>query len=163
MTEVESTFQAEEAQLCSLDSLQKLCEKHSRILFISTKGDRRDFVQKFADVVAPKDLAVAEVQAGGSCEIVEKLDMKDESTAVLIEKGEVKARITLANDDVRDTADLIKMLSKCEPCKAELVIDKKGWKLKPEPTKQCGRVLSNVEELRPEVKKYLAKHIVSER
>ncbi len=162
MMESQSTAQGEEPQLCSISSLQKLCDKNPRILLISTKEDRRNFIQKFADGAAPKNLALVELQASGPCEIVEKLGMKDAGTAILVEKGEVRSRITLTNDDVKDTVALIRMLSECEPCKAELVIDKKSWMLKPEPTKQCETALSNVSELRPEVRKYLEKHIASE-
>ena len=153
-----------EEPICSVDSLQKFYEKHPRILLIATKDDRKDFAKKFANEAAPDDVAIVEVQAGGSCEVIEKLGLKDTPTAILVEKGEVKNRITLQDDDVKDTISLIKMLSeKAEPsadsCKAEVVIDKKGWKLKFEPGSPCERAYSGLDKLRPDVKKYLTKHI----
>ena len=111
MTEAPDTDQDEELQICSIDSLRKICEKHPKLLLISTKKERKEFIQKFTDVAAPKDLDVVAVETGGPCEIVEKLGIKDASTAVLIEKGKVKNRITLQNDDVKDAVGLMKMLT----------------------------------------------------
>lgn len=155
----------DEEQICSLDSLRKLCEKRPKVLLIPTNEDRSDFAQKFADGAASDDLTVVEVQAGGSCEAVKELGLKDASTAVFIENGEVKSRIALQNDDVLDTAALLKTLSakpsEGDSCKAELIIDEYGWKLKPESGSPCERELSNLPNLTPAVKKYLTKHIES--
>ena len=110
MTETQNTTQ-EELQICSISNLQKICEKHPKILLISTNKEREDFIQKFTDVAAPKDLDVVAVETGGSCEIVEKLGMKDTCKAILIERGKVKREIILKNDDVKDAVALMKMLS----------------------------------------------------
>ena len=111
MTEEPNTTQGEEPEICSVDSLQKVCEKYHKLLLISVSKERKDFIKKFMDEATPKDLDVVAVETGGPCEIVEKLGMKDTSTAVLVVKGEIKAKINLVNDDVRDAVGLMKMLS----------------------------------------------------
>ncbi len=136
MAEVSSTTQGDEPRICSIDSLRKLYEKHPKILFIATEEDRKDFAEKFANEAAPSDLMVVEVPAGGSCEAVEKLGLKDKPAAILVERGEVKDRITLQNDDIKDTVALMKVLSKSsegKSCEAELTVDEKGWRIKLEP------------------------------
>ena len=152
----------EETKICSIDSLRKLSEKHPKLLLISAKENRGDFVQRFADEIARDDLTIVKVQTGGPCEVVEKLGLKDTPTAVLVEKGEVKKRIALQNDDVKDTVALINILpkpSEGKSCNVELVIDEKGWRLKPEPGSQCEKELSNISKLTPAVKKYVTKHL----
>jgi hypothetical protein len=110
MVEETSTAQGEEPEICSVDSLQKVCLKHPKLLLISTKKEREGFIQKFTDVAVPEDMEVVALETGGTCEIVEKLGMKDACKAVLIEKGKVKREINLQNDDVKDAINLMKML-----------------------------------------------------
>jgi len=159
MAEASSTTQNEEP-ICSVDSLQKFYEKHPRILFVALKDDRKEFAKKFANEAAPNDLTIVEVQAGGSCEAIEKLGLKD-TTAILVEKGEVKDRVTLQNDDVKDTVALMKILSEkpseSKTCEAELIVDGKGWKIKLDSS--CEKELSNLSKLPSAVQKYLTKHL----
>ena len=162
MAEAPNKTEEEGQQVCSVDSLGKLCEKHHKILFIATKEDRKDFAQKFMDVASPDGVTIVRVQAGGSCEIIEKLGL-DTPTAVLVEKGKVKDRVTLQNDDVKDTISLMKVLSEkrseVRSCEAELTVDGKGWGIKLEPGSPCEREMSNISKLPHSVQKYVAKHI----
>jgi hypothetical protein len=163
MVEVSSkTGDQEEISACSLDSLGKLCEKHTKILFIATEEDRKGFAQKFADIASPDGVTIVQVQAGGSCEIIGKLGL-DTPTAVLVEKGNVKDRVTLQNDDVKDTISLMKVLaekpSEVKSCEAKLTVDGKGWGIKLEPGSPCEKEMSNLNKLPPSVQKYVTKHI----
>jgi hypothetical protein len=163
MVEVSSkTGDQEEISACSLDSLGKLCEKHPRILFIATKEDRRDFAQKFVNVATPDGVTIVPVQSGGSCEIIEKLGLNT-PMAVLIEKGKVKDRVTLQNDDVKDTISLMKVLSEkpseVRSCEAKLTVDGKGWGIKLVSGSSCEREMSNLSKLPSNVQKYVTKHI----
>ncbi len=79
-----------------------------------------------------------------------------------MEKGEVKARIELTNDDVKDTADLTKMIFEKKDtgtCKANFVVDGKGWSLAPESSERCNDAISKIEEQGPATKKYLKRYI----
>lgn len=157
-----SNKQEEEAGVCSTDSLRELSKKENRILFISTNEDRREFPQKFVNSFAPKDLAVFDTRTDSSCEVVEHLGLKDKPAAVLIENGEVKARIELTNDDVKDTAGLTTMILERmdnKACRVKLVVDGKGWRVIPESSEQCKIAVSNLEKQGPATKKYLKKHI----
>lgn len=154
--------QEEEPRLCSKDSLQEFCKKENRILFISTNEERKEFAQKFVNAVVPKDLAVFDTRTDSSCEVVEDLGLKDKPAAVLIENGEVKARIELTNDDVKDTAGLTKMIMEKmnnKACRVKLVVDGKGWRVIPESSEICKIALSNLEKQGPATKKYLKKHL----
>ncbi|MCP8312145.1 MAG: hypothetical protein L6N95_03180 [Candidatus Methylarchaceae archaeon HK01B] len=107
-----------------------------------------------------KSWVVATMQAGHSYKISKGLSEGDISSAVILEKREVKSRITLQDYDVEDTSNLIKMLSEKtvpegDSCKAELKIDEKGWRLKPDPPMQCKRELTKVDELQPSTKRTL--------
>ncbi len=156
------TGDQEEISACSLDSLSKLCEKHSKILFIATKEDRKCFVQKFTKGCSLDDIKIVPVQAGGSCEINGKLGLEAPS-AVLMEKGEVKCRIPLEDDDVTDTAHLMKALSEkpsdVSTCGAELKVNAKTWGLKLQPTQPCKREISNLSKLPHHAQKYFTEHI----
>jgi hypothetical protein len=168
MTEEQKVTGAEELRICSVNDLQKSCEKHPRLLLVSMKKEREAFLQKFVNEAVPKDTSVVAVETGGSCETLEKLGMKDACKAVFFEKGRIKREISLQDDDLKDTIALTRMIyekedpPECESCKAEILIDKKGWKLKPEHTEQCSRTLSNLGELRPDVRKYFEKHMKKE-
>ncbi|MGD0328842.1 MAG: hypothetical protein ABSB40_00175 [Nitrososphaeria archaeon] len=162
LEESSKTGDQEKISACSLDSLGKLYEKHPKVLFIATKEDKMYFAQKFVDVVSPDGVTIVPVQAGGSCEIIEKLGL-DTPTAVLVEKGKVKDRVTLQNDDVKDTISLMKVLSEkpseVRSCEAKLTVDGKGWGIKLEPGSPCEREISNLSKLPPSVQKYVTKHI----
>jgi hypothetical protein len=163
MVEVSSKIEdQEEISACSLDSLGKLCEKHTKILFIATKEDRKGFVQHFTDGASLDDIKIVPVQAGGSCEIIGKLGLEI-PTAVLVEKGEVKKRIPLLNDDVKDTVSLMKALSEKpsvgKACEAKFTVDGKGWGIKVEPGSPCEQEISNLSKLPSSVQKYVGKHI----
>lgn len=168
MTE-ESKATEEEPTICTVDGLRKVCETHPKLLLISTGKERKNFLQKFVDEAVPTDTSVASFETGGSCETLEKLGLKNTCKAILYEKGKVKGEIILQNDDVKDSIALMKMIyekekePECKPCKTELIIDKKGWKLKPEVNKQCSQTLADIDKLRPDVRKYLEKHIESEK
>ncbi|MCP8322606.1 MAG: hypothetical protein L6N96_00300, partial [Candidatus Methylarchaceae archaeon HK02M2] len=99
----------------------------------------------------------------------------EKPSAILIENGEVKNRIDLQNDDVKDTAGLMKMLSEekqseeqdelkeeSDSCKVKFEINKKNWKLEPELSEQCERELSKIDDLRPAAKRYIKRHISEE-
>ncbi|MEE9585975.1 MAG: hypothetical protein V3W09_03645, partial [Nitrososphaerales archaeon] len=79
--------------------------------------------------------------------------------------GEVKARIELTNDDMKDTAELTKMIllrMDNKACRAKLVVDGKGWGVITESSELCKRMLSNLDKQGPATKKYLEKHISPE-
>ena len=61
MTEAPDSTQEEELEICSIDSLQKVCEKHPKLLLISMNKERKEFIEKFVDAAVPKDLTVAAV------------------------------------------------------------------------------------------------------
>ncbi len=152
----------EEPEVCSRDSLQELCKKKSRVLFISTGEKRKEFTQKFVNAVGPKDVAVYDTRTDSSCEVVEYLGLDKKPTAILIENGEITGRFDLQNDDVKDTEGLTKMLQTAKDsklCKVQLKVDGGGWRLYTEPSPECNKTLSNIEKLGPETKKYLKKHI----
>lgn len=157
----------DEPKICTVDGLRKVCETHPKLLLISTSKERKNFIQKFVNEAVPTDTSVASFETEGSCETLEKLGMKNACKAILYEKGKLKREITLQNNDIKDAIALMKLMyekekePECEPCKTELIINKKGWKLKPEANKQCHQTLADIEKLRPDVRKYLEKHIES--
>lgn len=161
MMETPSTSK-EEPEVCSKDSLQELCKKKSRVLFISTDEKRKEFTQKFVNAVGPKDVAIFDTRTDNSCEVVEYLGLDKKPAAILIENGEITGRFDLQNDDVQDTVGLTKMLQTAkdpDSCKVQLQVDGGGWRLNPESSTECKRTLSNIEKLGPETRKYLKKHI----
>ena len=149
-------------QVCSLDSFSELCKKNSKILFIATADDQGSFARKFKDAVSTDGVAIVPVQAGGLCEIIGKLGL-DKPSAVLIEEGKVKLRVPLQDDDVKNTASLIKVLSEkpseVGSCEARLIVDGKKWGIKPEPSTHCEREIANISKLPKRVQKYISKHI----
>lgn len=155
----------EEPKICTVDGLRKICETHPKLLLISASKERKNFLQKFVNEAVPTDTSVASFDTDGSCETLEKLGMKNTCKAILYEKGKVKREIILQNDDNKDSIALMKMIyekgeePECEPCKTELIINKRGWKMKLEANKQCSQTLADIDKLRPDVRKYLEKHI----
>lgn len=150
------------SKVCSREDLDSLSKKKNRILFISSDEDKIEFSQKFANTVKSSDLEVIRYQTGSSCDVVKDLGLEDKPAAVLLENGEVKDRITLTNNDIKDTADLSKMIYKKQDsltCKANFVVNEKGWSLSPESSEQCNKTISKIEKQGPATKKYLKKHI----
>jgi hypothetical protein len=160
MSEALSTSLGDEI-VCSEEGYDKVCEKHSKILFLPTKEERKDFTKKFSNE-APNDVKIYELPTIGACKIIPKLGL-DTSTAVLVEKGKVKQRIPLKDDDVKDTAALMKALSEkpveIGSCEGEFTVDSKGWGIKLKPNSQCQTQFSNLSKLPANVQKYVTKHL----
>jgi len=149
-------------EVCSSESLNSLSKRKNRILFISSDDAKEEFSQKFANTIKSNDLEVVRYHTGSSCDAVKDLGLKDKPAAVFMEKGEIKARLELTDDDIKNTADLTKMIYEkkdIKTCKANFVVDGKGWTLSPESSSQCDEVISKIEEQGPATKKYLKKHI----
>lgn len=152
----------ENPQICSRESLDSLSKKKNRILFISSDDAKKEFSQKFANTIKSNDLEVIRYQTGSSCDAVKDLGLNNKPAAVLMEKGEVTSRIELTDDDVKDAADLTKMVFEKKDigaCKANFVVDGKGWSLTPESSEQCSDAISKIEKQGPATKKYLKRHI----
>ena len=128
---------------------------------MTTKEERKDFTKKFLNE-APNDVKIYELPTIGACKIISKLGL-DTSTAVLVEKGKVRQRIPLKNDDVSDTAALMKALSEkpseTGSCEGEFTANGKGWGIKLKPSSQCQTQFSNLSKLPANVQKYVVKHL----
>ncbi len=149
-------------EVCSSESLHSLSKRKNRILFISSDDAKEEFSKKFANTIKSNDLEVVRYRTRSSCDAVRDLGLKDKPAAVFMEKGEVKARIELTGDDVKDASDLTKMVFEKKDtgtCKANFVVDGKGWTLTPESSEQCSNAISKIEEQGPATKKYLKRHI----
>jgi hypothetical protein len=161
---VEEKDKVEDAglQVCSLDSFDQLCKKNSKILLIATADDRSDFARKFKDAISTDGVTIVPVKAGGPCEIIGKLGLT-KPTAVFIEEGKVKRSVPLQDDDVKNTASLIKVLSEkpseVGSCEAKLTVDGKGWGIKLEPGSNCEKEMANFSKLPEHVQKYMSKHM----
>jgi hypothetical protein len=160
MSEMSSTSQGDEI-VCSEEDYGRICEKHSKILFIPTKEERKGFTKKFLNE-APNDVKIYELPTIGACKIISKLDL-DTSSAVLVEEGKVRQRIPLKDDEVRDTAALMKALlekpSEIGSCEGEFTADSKGWGIKIKSSSSCQTQLSNLSKLPFHVQKYVTKHM----
>lgn len=153
----------EELQECSRENIRTLSQKHRRLLVLSTDEERKGFAEKFASSAAPKDLTVVQIPSNRNCELDRDLEMNGAPSAILLEGGKVKDLVPLHNDDVKDTATLVNLLSKkpstVNSCKGEFVVTDNGWELEPEKSAACERQISNISKVGPYTRKYLTKHL----
>lgn len=146
--------------VCSRENFSDFCKTQNKTLVFVGVDKTKGFVKKFRDEAVQKDLHVTEFNVDSQCELSDDLDLKGKPVALLIKDGEVKDRLYLDNDEVKDTVGLIKMLSnQKDQCNAAFAVEKSRWNIKLESSPQCERTLSELNNLGDASKKNLKRHM----
>ena len=143
-----------ELEECCFEELSER-SKNRRILLISTDEHMGGFARKLKDKSTPTE----ETWIGNQREIAEKVRLHDKTTTVLLQHG--LYRSIRENDEINRVRQAAKTVEKIpdNACRAKVVVDKKGWKLKLEPGTACERTISDFDKFPRHVRKYLMDHI----
>jgi hypothetical protein len=157
----------QENQWCSRTTLKDLTAKEKRFLIVSSDKANSENVERIVKANVPKDLSIHSIRKEHLCEVEKHLNLKGMNGAVLVENGEVKAKIDLSGDDSSKTTALTKLadVDKREEqtaCRPTYYMDGNRWILRMPSDPACKREIQNLGKLPKASADYLRNHIEQE-